>query len=575
MWYILYMNKDVIYIEPEDDITDIITKIENAKSKIVALVPPKKASVFRSIVNIKLIARTGISASKTAVLVTTDPSIIKLAAITKIPVAKNLQSAPSVPTIESDDREGVAKEELRESASEEDYEEEEEDKEIKENDEDESSNSAKELAEDENKNKYDPDTKKDRVKNKNSDKNQSKPKNPNSRFVIWFKEHKKIAIVGGAIGAVLIAILIWAFAIAPAATLMVSIKTEINNFSENVSFTTNLSEEDASEGIFYLDEKKIGSVKKTEFKATGQKNVGAKAQGNLIIYTYFKRSGTVPVKAGSSFSLNNLVYISETDATLSWDGKTASSCENNGQTSAITSGCLVSERVKVVASGPGEKYNIAAANSGWSTTAPVAVYSDSAMTGGTDEMVTVVSQADIDKAKNELASVDEEDNKSKLYEEINDDLMVIDSSFVQASEDVVSSPAVGEVVESGVTPTLTAKTTARIFAIDKTKVEEFITEKVELPDDQKIYEIRDPFIENFVKTDSGYSGKLKTSYATGPMITENNVINIVKGKGLGEAQHDIRDINGIASVTINPSFPWVSRIPNNPNKITVILEVKE
>ena len=25
------MNKDVIYIEPDDDITDIITKIENSK----------------------------------------------------------------------------------------------------------------------------------------------------------------------------------------------------------------------------------------------------------------------------------------------------------------------------------------------------------------------------------------------------------------------------------------------------------------------------------------------------------------------------------------------------------------
>ena len=37
------MNKDVIYIEPEDDITDVILKIENSKEKIVALVPPKKA----------------------------------------------------------------------------------------------------------------------------------------------------------------------------------------------------------------------------------------------------------------------------------------------------------------------------------------------------------------------------------------------------------------------------------------------------------------------------------------------------------------------------------------------------
>ena len=91
------MNKDVIYIEPEDDITDIITKLENSKEKIVALVPPKKAGVFRSIVNIKLIAKAGASAGKTVVLVTTDPSIVKLAAATRLPVTKNLQTAPVIP----------------------------------------------------------------------------------------------------------------------------------------------------------------------------------------------------------------------------------------------------------------------------------------------------------------------------------------------------------------------------------------------------------------------------------------------------------------------------------------------
>ena len=63
MWYILFMNKDVIYIEPEDDITDIISKLENSKEKIVALVPPKKSGVLRSVVNIKLIPKAGTNAN--------------------------------------------------------------------------------------------------------------------------------------------------------------------------------------------------------------------------------------------------------------------------------------------------------------------------------------------------------------------------------------------------------------------------------------------------------------------------------------------------------------------------------
>ena len=96
------MNKDVFYIEPEEDITDIIAKIEGAKSKVVALVPPKKAGVFRSIVNIKLITKSAAGANKVVVLVTTDPSIVKLAAATKMPVTKDLKTAPVIPEAEEE-----------------------------------------------------------------------------------------------------------------------------------------------------------------------------------------------------------------------------------------------------------------------------------------------------------------------------------------------------------------------------------------------------------------------------------------------------------------------------------------
>ena len=92
------MNKDVIYIEPEDDITDIISKLESAKEKIIALVPPKKAGVLRSIVNIKLIYKTAAASGKTVVLVTNDQSIIKLAATVHMPITKDLQTAPHMPT---------------------------------------------------------------------------------------------------------------------------------------------------------------------------------------------------------------------------------------------------------------------------------------------------------------------------------------------------------------------------------------------------------------------------------------------------------------------------------------------
>ena len=95
------MNKEVIYLEPEDDITDILTKLQQAEQKIVALVPPKKATMLRSTVNMKLVARVAKECEKVAVIVTADPAIVKMAMAARIPVAKTLNSRPVVPTEEN------------------------------------------------------------------------------------------------------------------------------------------------------------------------------------------------------------------------------------------------------------------------------------------------------------------------------------------------------------------------------------------------------------------------------------------------------------------------------------------
>ena len=72
----MYMNKEVIYLEPEDDITDILTKLQRAKQKLVALVPPKKATMLRSAVNMKLVARAAKECKKVVVIVNADQAIL-------------------------------------------------------------------------------------------------------------------------------------------------------------------------------------------------------------------------------------------------------------------------------------------------------------------------------------------------------------------------------------------------------------------------------------------------------------------------------------------------------------------
>lgn len=564
------MNKDVIYIEPEDDITDIITKLENSKEKIVALVPPKKAGVFRSVVNIKLIAKAAAGAEKTAVLVTTDPSIVKLAAATHLPVTKNLQTPPTVPEdTESEEQESVSTEEVVETTDEngeekvvaEEVETEEEDAEEKPEDDDKKTDDEKPTKE---------------KKKKSSD-----GKKFNNPVFNWIGEHKKLSIGCGIGFLVFVLILIWAIVIAPAATVTVGIRTTTSNFSENVTFTDKLSDENVENGKFYLEEKKIESKAEVEFTATGSKNIGEKATGELIAYAYFPLTGGGGVSsAGTTFRIGGLVYVADEEVNLSWDGditKIGSTCINGNNSESLKSGCLISGKVSVTASEPGSQYNIAASTTGWSTNGSVnGVYSESDMAGGTDKMVIIVQQSDIDKAVADLKTDSEAKNKEKLLDTIEEGAFIIEDSFKQTTGDAVSKPALGEVVEEGKKAKLTVVTTDTIYIIDKTKVEEFITEKAKLAENYKIYSMNDPFVENFAKTDSGYVGKIKTSYVSGPKVTENDIIEIVRGKGVGTAQHDLKDaFDGISSIDIKTSFPWVSSVPNDAEKIKVEINVEE
>lgn len=589
------MNKDVVYIEPEEDITDVISKIEASKSKIVALVPPKKAGVFRSIVNIKLITKAGANAEKTVVLVTTDPSIIKLAAATKMPVTKDLKSAPKIPEIDEDtedDAEEVVDvdDEAEEEKSEEKESEkkEEEKKEEAEDDkgDDDSEDSEKDKDSDdeedanEEKQKEPEDSKKDKKPKKEASGKLANSKNPVLR---WIGTHKKADIAIG-IGFVLfIIVMVWAFAIAPAITITLKLETVTGNFSEGVSFTDKLTDENVSEGKFYIEEKKVEDKTEVEFEATGKKNVGDKASGKIKITHFFplnKEGGSINIPNGTTFTNSGLVYTVTEGAKISWDGDLSAvskDCENSATAGWREKGCAVSANVTVAANEPGAKYNIASTSSGWSSSVGgLDTITNNAMAGGTDKTITVVQQSDIDKAITDLTSGSDKDKiepiKQKLLDEIQDGQFAIESSFKLESSDPASSPKIDEEVKEGEKAKLTVTTTATMFVMDETKLKEFISEKAKLEKGFKIYEMKDPFVENFLKTDTGYVGRLKTSYVAGSTITENEVVDVVKGKGIGTAKRDLTDnFSGIKSIDFATSVPWVTSVPGNPEKITVII----
>ena len=593
------MNKDVIYIEPEDDITDIITKIEKAKEKIVALVPPKKAGVFRSIVNVKLIAKAGASAEKSVVLVTMDPSIVKLAAATKLPVAKNLQSAPVIPTVGEEGEQPVHEHTI------EDLPDDEEDADNEAGDEaalavaagvaaagaisdladpDADDSPSEDAAKDDGKDEAG-DKENDVPVSKKSKKAQKDkaPKPHGNKFVNWFKNHKKLAIFSGVLLVALIAFLVWAFGFAPAADVKVTIKTDSRNFSETASFVTSPSEEDTAEGKLYLEQKKYENTQEVEFEATGEKNLGEKARGELSISKTLYADEQVQISAGDVFTYNGLSYTADSTVTMRYSKDDVKVCANVSEAmrEEIEAGevslnrCEIHAKVKVTAAQGGTKYNISSKTSGWSSLSGVNISLDGSISGGTDDIKPVVQQSDVLKAEQQLTTAKEAENKQKLYESIGDDYYIIEVSFEQNTSNATSSPGVDQEVSSGTKPKLTATTTATVYVVEKSKIEEFIRSKAKLDDGQEIYDIQNIYVESLSPLGTGYTGRLKAQYYVGPKITESEVVDKIKGKGLGDAQREIRDLYGVSDVKIDTSYPWVMAIPGDSNKVTVTFEIKD
>ena len=422
----------------------------------------------------------------------------------------------------------------------------------------------------------------------NEDEEEEKPKEKpkkksaksGNKFINWIKEHKKLSIAAGIGCVILIVFLIWAFAIAPAVDIAVAIKTEQKAFSDTITFTDDINKENASEGKFYLEQKTIDMPQEVQFEATGKKNRGEKAKGEVVVFTYFPMNirGSVAINSGSLFTINSLSYAADSNVAISYDGDGKKSCDNKDNAQELVDlGCRVSAKVPVTAVEGGTKYNIEPASTGWSTVAKVNVYSGTPITGGTDDVVTVVQQSDIENAKSEITNAKEDENKEKLYNTIGDNYYIIDNTFEQTTSNVVATPAADEEVKEGVKPTLKVSTTASVYVIDKIKLKEFIEAKAknDLDDDQKVHTIEDVYIENATQIKNGSTNKLKAQYFVGPKITEGELIDKIKGKGLGEAQHEIRNIYGVSDVKITPSYPWVMAIPSDPNKISIEFEVKD
>ncbi len=508
------MNKDVIYIDVEDDITTIISKIKASKERIIALVPPRRIGVLQSAVNIRLLARAATSADKRIVLITNDSVLAGLAATAKIPIAKTLQSKPEIaeiPVLKVDDDNDVidggklAVGDMADSA-----------KRSKKSDEDSAVDNVIADA-----NKKEPkglDSLKKMVK---------KPKVPDFNTF-----RKKFLLIGGST-LLLIVFLVWAIWFAPHATVVISARTTSMTVSDTVSLNETATTS-AKSNVIKSVKKELAKEVSVEFSATGKKNVGEKATGVVVFKNVSPDSvtiaaGTILKNSGLSYTLNSSVTVP--------GGSYQRSCP----------GYIC----------PGSASGVITASEGGT----VVTASD------IESAKSKLSEKKIDGLKEQLLS-SFGDSATVITESY------VENRSDPNSSVAIDGEATGAVTLKS---TITASALAIDKNELKNFVEAKLKEEISGKKSQRIYDngVSKVAFSQFSRAHNTQTVRLTTNGKVGPDIKEASVKDQAKGKSYGEVQSAIESIEGVEDVDVKFSPFWVKSVPKDINKINVEFKIKD
>lgn len=459
-------HPDVIYLEADSEITEAIDKLKASHGEEVRLAVPARSTMLQSAVNLKLLKKAATSSHKKLVLVSTDKATASLAAGLGILLAHNVKAEAGVPdapiaqpTATSHEPVVLEQEKPAETGSESSP------KSGK------SSNKSgsfekKHISLTDDGEPTAEETKKlSRKEKRAAQKNE--PKVPN-----YMGLNKKIAIFAGVALVLLLLILAYVFLPTAKITLLAkAVKTPVN-----VKFTLDAGtkKSDYENGLLAADQISTTKDLSAQYTATGKKDVGAKATGNISIRncddtnSHSLPLGSTVSSSGKNFTTTQAVTIPA------------------GSAGGGVVTCSATVTANITAAASGDSYNLSGATFAISGLSSL-FKATGTTTGGTTKVATVVTQADIDRAKKDMIDAATEAAKQDLQKRGNDDQKVFSETF-QSEVSSVSASAPADTEAAGGTVTARVKYTELAVAkSDLDKVFEAQT-KTQVPGNNQIYQ---------------------------------------------------------------------------------------
>lgn len=558
-------SKETIYVDVEDDITSIIERVTSSKSKIVALVLPKRASVMQSTVNMKLLKRSAENSGKNVALVTNEPSLMPLAGLVGMHVAETPTSKPIIPPApttagdEADDlQEPLMVTGDADKSSQEDF-----DAKTA------ATTSVGALADQS-------DDGEAIVMNDQTEQPASQPTAATGAATATAaaarkpKKDKKLAVPNFnkfRLGIVLVVLamlligggLVYAFVVMPKATVAITTDSQTVSSDLELTLSTEAQKMDEDKLIIPAEAQSMSKSYSQDAPATGQRNDGEKAAGSFAAINCTDNAVTIP--AGSAVSAGGKTYIVQETTKVPGSNFTSGGvCKNDGKAS-----------VDIEALRQGTEYNVSGA-----TFSSSSIKGTGSASGGTDQIVKIVSQGDIDNAKSKIANQDTMAIKNDLSAALKGkNLMPVVSTFLPGDQEVTTNAKAGDAADS---VRVTATVPYTMLGVKENDLRKLVMNNVEKEIDTKKQKISDDGVKKVVfSQESAGSSTVaqvlaKVKSTAGPEINVSQLKKDVGGKKVNDVREMLKSTPGITDVQVEYSPGWVSRVPKNTEKITVTID---
>lgn len=551
-------SKKTVYVDVDEEITSVIDKVRSASDTIVALVLPRRATMFQSVVNMKLLKRAADQDNKKVVLITAEPGLLPLAGAVGLHVAPNLTTKPHIPSApapvdtskelnahdtEIDPATTIGAVMAKKSGE----------------------APAADAIEIDNVPKADPAA---ASSISAAAKEAKKKKGGKKLSVPDFKKFRVLMIAGVVLLIALIGFGYWALAIAPKATVTLRGETSDADLSFSIladTDATELDEEDLAVPAKQLETKK-SEVEKVP--ATGQKDLGTKAGGTISVRNCGDDPVTIP--AGTGLSSGNLTYI--TQSSLRLDEGEFSSPVSGGQ--CRSSGDHTGT-VSVVAQNNGDQYNGPARSYSVAGFSQVSAQGD-AMTGGSSKIAKVVAPQDVETAKKRIIER-QQTVKAEMTKALQTEGFIpLTETFAAEVPAFTPAPAVdSEAAEV----TVTAETTYKMLGLDQADLKKVV--ELQADKDESIDTAKQAILDDGIATASFVIGAKRgaqtdvtvdTKVVAGPEIDEQELAGEIAGKKRGEAEQILKARPGISEVRVDTSPFWNFSVPKKQTKVKFVIE---